>query len=48
LPERSERVRRSLCLVKANDDLLASGRRDLEAVLAERPHLHVAPRCLDP
>jgi hypothetical protein len=38
----------SLCLLKASDDLLVSWRRDPEPILAERPHLHIAARRLDP
>src|SRR5262249_24500384 len=44
----SQRVRRPLCLLKSGNDRLVPGRGDPEPILAERPHLHLAPRCLDP
>src|SRR5262249_37004620 len=43
----SQRVRRPLCPLNARDELLVpQGCCDPEPILAERPHLHVAPRCL--
>jgi hypothetical protein len=44
----SERVRRLLYLLKTDDELLMPWRRDPEPILAERPHLHISPGCLDP
>jgi hypothetical protein len=39
-----ERVRSRRRLLKAHDDLLVPGRSDGEAILAQRPYLHVASR----
>jgi hypothetical protein len=44
----SQRLRRPLCLLVADDELLMPVCRDPDAILAERSRLDVALRCLDP